>query len=175
VKVSTVFANVALFQVAWLAGVLGAAQGKPWVGPVAALVVIAWHLARARRAAPEALLLAAAVVVGAAFESLLVAAGWLRFDAGTLVAGTAPIWMIALWPAFATTLNVSLRLLHRRIAVAGLLGAVAAPIAYYAGARLGAVEIVDARPALFAIGAGWLVITPLLVTLAARLDGYAPQ
>ena len=83
--------------------------------------------------------------------------------------------MIALWPAFATTLNVSLRLLHRRIAMAGLLGAIAAPIAYYAGARLGAVEFVDPSAALLAIGAGWLVITPLLVWLAARLDGYAPR
>src|SRR5512145_65577 len=90
VKVSTLFVNAALFQVAWLAGVLGAAQGKPWLGPLAALVVVAWHLARAPRAAPEALLLAVALIVGAAFESLLVAAGWLRFDAGTLVAGTAP-------------------------------------------------------------------------------------
>ena len=174
-KVSTVFVNAALFQVAWFAGVLGAAQGKPWIGPVAALGVVAWHLARAQRAAPEALLLAAAVVVGAAFESLLVAAGWLRFDAGTVVAGTAPIWMIALWPVFATTLNVSLRLLHRRIAVAGLLGAIAAPLAYYAGARLGAVEFVNSGAALLAIGAGWLVITPFLVSLAARLDGYAPR
>jgi hypothetical protein len=175
VPATTILANVVLFQAAWLAGVLGAAQGRPWVGPAAALAVVAWHLLRARRAWPEALLLAAAVAVGAAFESLLVAAGWLRFDAGVVIAGTAPVWMIALWPVFATTLNVSLRLLHRRPLVAALLGAVAAPLAYYVGGRMGAVEFVSPGSALLAIAAGWLVLMPVLVSLAVRLDGYAPR
>ena len=60
VQASTVFANVILFQAAWFTGVLGAASGRPWLGPLAALAVVAWHLARAKRALPEALLLGAA-------------------------------------------------------------------------------------------------------------------
>ena len=81
--------------------------------------------------------------------------------------------MIALWAVFATTLNVSLRLLHNRHVVAAVLGAVAAPLAYYAGSRLGAVEFVNVGTALLVIGAGWVVLMPVLVSLAARLDGYA--
>jgi hypothetical protein len=170
---STVFANFLLFQAAWLCGVLGAAHGRPWLGPVAALAAVAWHLARARRAQPEILLVAAALALGAAFENLLVLGGWLRFEPGSAVAGIAPVWMVALWAAFATTLNVSLRLLHRRQAIAAALGAVAAPLAYYAGARLGAVELVNSGTALLAVGVGWVVLMPVLVSLAARLDGYA--
>lgn len=172
-QISTVIANVILFQAAWLSGVLGAAHGRPWLGPVAALAVVVWHLARARRALPEALLLAAAVTLGAAFESLLVWGGWLRFESGEAAAAIAPVWMIALWAVFATTLNVSLRLLHNRRAVAAVVGAVAAPLAYYAGSRLGAVEFVNVGMALLVIGAGWVVLMPVLVSLAARLDGYA--
>ena len=169
---STVFVNVLLFQAAWMASVLGAAHGRPWLGPIAALAVVAWHLARARRVLPEALLLAAALALGAAFESLLVLGGWLRFETGIPAIG-APAWMIALWAAFATTLNVSMRMLHRRRIVAAALGAVAAPLAYYAGSRLGAVEFVSLGAALAVIGAGWVVLMPVLVSLAARLDGYA--
>ena len=171
--ISTVLANVLLFQAAWLAGVLGAAHGRPWLGPVAALATVVWHLARARRALPEALLVAAALALGAVFESLLVLGGWLRFDTGVIAAVIAPAWMIALWAVFATTLNVSLRVLHRRRAVAAALGAVAAPLAYYAGSRLGAVEFVNVGVALAVIAAGWVVLMPVLVSLAARLDGYA--
>jgi len=173
VKASTIFANVVLFQAAWLTGVLGAASGRPWLGPLAALAVVAWHLARAKRALPEALLLAAALALGAAFESLLVWGGWLRFETGQVAAAIAPAWMIALWAVFATTLNVSLRLLHNRHVVAAALGAVAAPLSYYAGSRLGAVEFVNVGTALLVIGAGWVVLMPVLVSLAARLDGYA--
>lgn len=172
VPLTTVLANFLLFQAAWLAGVLGAAHGRPWLGPVVALAAVAWHLARARRALPEALLLAAALVLGAAFENFLVLGGWLRFETSE-IAALAPAWMVALWAAFATTLNVSLRVLHHRPVVAAALGAVAAPLAYYAGGRLGAVEFVNLGMALVVIAAGWVFLTPVLVSLAARLDGYA--
>jgi hypothetical protein len=167
-------ANALLFQAGWLAAVLGAARGLPWLGLAAAAVAVAWHLARAPRALPELGLLALALAVGAVFETALVQAGLLRFETESLVAGSAPLWMMALWAVFATTLNVSLRLLRGRPVVAALFGAVGAPLAYYAGGRLGALEFVDMHAALAAVGAGWLVLTPALVAAAARLDGYAP-
>jgi hypothetical protein len=83
--------------------------------------------------------------------------------------------MVALWANFATTLNVSMRLLRSRLLLAALFGAIGAPLAYYAGARLGAVDLVATLPALLAIGAGWLVLCPLLFAAARRLDGYAPR
>jgi hypothetical protein len=75
----------------------------------------------------------------------------------------------------ATTLNVSMRLLRSRLAVAALFGAIGAPAAYYAGGKMGAVEFIDTGPALTAIAAGWLVLCPLLFLAARRLDGYAPR
>jgi hypothetical protein len=78
-----------------------------------------------------------------------------------------------LWANFATTLNVSLRPLRERLGLAALLGVIGAPLAYFGGSRLGALELVEAVPALLAIGAGWLFLSPLLFLAARRFDGYA--
>lgn len=173
--VLTIILNALLFQAGWFTAVLGAAHGLPWAGVVAVAAVAAIHLARARRPLPEFALLGVAFAVGAVFETLMVQSGWLRFDGGTLAAGTAPVWMAALWINLATTLNVSLRALKRRLAAATLLGAIGAPVAYYGGASLGAVELIAAGPALAAIAAGWAVLTPVLFAAARRLDGYGSR
>jgi len=106
---TTLVFNVVLFQLGWFACVLGAAHDLPWIGVPAAVAIIAWHLARAAQPKPEFALIAAAALLGALFETLLVQSGWVRFARGTLIEGTAPYWMITLWAIFATTLNVSLR------------------------------------------------------------------
>jgi hypothetical protein len=165
--------NVALYQAGWFACVLGAANGLPWVGVVAAVGIVAWHLATAPRPGPEAALIGAALVVGALFETLVVRAGWARYPSQSFVDGAAPVWMIALWAMFATMLNVTLRALRDRPALAAVLGAIGGPLAYYAGARLGAIVFPDLAAALVAIGIGWAVLAPALLWLARRLDGFA--
>ncbi len=171
----TIIINVLLFQLAWFAGVLGAARDQPWIGVVAAAIVVAWHLARAVRPQRELALIGLALLLGAGFETLLVHSGWLNYDSGIVVPGAAPVWMVALWANFASTLNVSLRALHGKPLIAALLGVIGAPVSYYAGGTLGALEFVAMGPALAAIAAGWLVLTPLLFAAARRLDGYATR
>jgi hypothetical protein len=169
----TLVLNVLLFQAGWFACVLGAAHGAPWIGALAAGAIVAWHLARAADARPELGLVALAMLAGAGFETLLAQSGWLRFENGMLFERTAPYWMVTLWAIFATTLNVSMRWLHGRPALAALLGALGGPAAYWSGARLGAIELVAAGGALATVAAGWAVLTPLLIGAARRLDGYA--
>jgi hypothetical protein len=164
--------NALLFQAGWFACVLGAAQGLPWIGAIIAVLVIGWHLSRADDPRREVALIAAAGVLGLVFETLLVQSGWVRFDSGMLVAGVAPYWMVALWAMFATTLNVSLRVLRLRLGLAAALGAVGGPAAYYGGAQLGALELATAGAALMTIAAGWAVFVPALLGAARHLDGY---
>jgi len=165
--------NVVLSQVGWFACVLGAAHGMPLIGIAVSAPIIAWHVARATRPGRELGLVAAAALAGAAFETLVLQAGWVRFETGFLVEGAAPYWMVALWALFATTLNVSLRRLRPHPWLAALLGAFAGPAAYYAGSRLGALEFPVVGTALLAIGIGWAVLMPLLLGAARRFDGYA--
>ena len=132
---------------------------------------MAWHLSRAQRPGREITLLASVGALGAIWDSLLVLAGWLVYPSGTLLANTAPHWIVAMWVLFASTLNVSLRWLRGRWLIATVLGAAAGPLAYYAGSKLGGVVVVQPVPAFIALALGWAVFMPLLIKLSSRLDG----
>jgi hypothetical protein len=168
-----VAANVLLSQLGWFACVLGASQGLPWIGVLAAALVIGWHLLRAIDPRRELWLIASAAASGALFETILVQTGLVRYGNGILLEGAAPYWMVTLWAIFATTLNVSLRSLRPRLWLAAAFGAVGGPAAYYSGARLGALEFASAGTALAVIAAGWTTFVPVLFSAARRLDGYA--
>jgi hypothetical protein len=170
----SVAANIILFQVGWFACVLGAARGSPWIGLLAVALIAAWHLSRARAPVRELILLGIAAGLGLIFDSALVRLGLVEFSSGVVVAGFAPAWMIALWMLFATTLNVSLRWLRQRPAVTAVLGCVGGALAYYSGARLGALTLTPARTTWAMIGIGWGLLTPTLFYAARRCDGFAP-
>lgn len=165
--------NVVFFQVGWFACVLGAAYGYSVAGALAAAAIVALHVVRAERPGREAALALGAAVLGFFFETFLVQAGWVRFENGVLVDGVAPYWMVALWALFATTLNESLRMLQTRPWIAAACGAVGGPLAYWAGARLGALDFLQPAALLAALAVGWALATPLLLHLAKRI--HAPS
>ena len=166
--------NFIAFQIGWFACVMGAAYGWPWLGTGIALIVILLHLSRAQNPLPESVLIILAGLIGLVFDSLLVTLGWLSYHSGTLVSGTAPHWIVALWMLFATTLNVSLRWLRTRWILAFVLGAIAGPLAYVAGNKFGALQFVQPTPGLLALALGWAIAMPALMALAQRLDGMVP-
>lgn len=155
--------NIVLFQLGWFACVLGAANGYAREGAIAAALIVALHIARAPRPKHEAMLALAAALLGLVFESALVWAGWVRVEEGIY-------WLVALWALFATTLNESLRMLQTRPWIAALFGAVGGPLAYYAGARMGALDFVQPAAMLAALAVGWAAATPLLLSVARRLN-----
>jgi hypothetical protein len=165
--------NVVVYQCVWFACVLGAAARQPLIGIALALVAVLLHLSMARDPLRELPVIGLAMVAGAGFDSLLVATGLVRMDQAVLTGGVLPLWMVALWAAFATTLNVSLRALRGRYLLSATIAAVGAPLAYSAGAGLGALQIGHWLPALLAIGMGWALLLPLLMKSAQRFDGFA--
>ena len=164
--------NYVLFQAGWLACVIGAAQGWPGGGLLAVAAIVAVHLLLARRPAREAALLALCAAIGGAFDSLLLATGWIAYPHGSWIPGFAPYWIVALWILFGTTLNLSIQWLRGRALLAAALGAAGAPLSYAAGAELGAMTLLQPMPALVALAAGWAVLMPLLAALARRFDGF---
>jgi hypothetical protein len=163
--------NIAAFQIGWFACVLGGAHGMAWAGSAVALGVVALHLKCAPRPRPEALLIACAAVLGLIADTLLIRGGWLEFNYGIIAPGASPHWMVALWMIFATTLNVSLSWLKPRWLLASGFGAVGGPLAYYAGAKLGAVTLWDPLSALVAVAVAWAVAMPVLLWFADRFNG----
>jgi hypothetical protein len=161
-------------QAGWFACVLGAANGVAWVGPV---VVAAWcslHVAAAEQRRREAALVVATAVWGYLVDSALVLAGVFAFTPPARLGWPSSPWMIALWALFGTTLRGPLARLLERPVWAALVGAIAGPLAYGGGVRLGAAEFgPDPLTSRIAIGAAWALTLPLLGVLERRSRAVA--
>jgi hypothetical protein len=159
----------------WFICVMSAAGGQPWIGVLFTAAAVAFHLGSAQQARLEFYLLATVIGVAALWESLLTATGLLVYPNGVVIPDAAPYWILALWALFAMQLNVLFRWLRGRYWLAALVGAVAGPLSFRAGAALGAVQFPDPPMALAALSAGWALWLPALIALATHWDGTQPR
>ncbi len=170
---SLMLQNFILFQVGWFSCVIGGASSDyHWVGVAVVTAIIVVHLVRANNTRNEMLLIAITTILGTAWDSSLMLAGLLSFTNGVVISSLVPLWMIAMWALFATTLNVSMKWMKHKYLLAALFGAIGGPVAYYAGHRLGAVDFTNTLTALLAVGVGWAIIMPTLMALSTRFNGY---
>jgi Protein of unknown function (DUF2878) len=162
--------NVVQFQIGWFACVLGAASGRAWTGAMIALALVAFHFARAENLPAELALVVVAAAFGVVADTALIQLGWLTLSSGVSFSGVTAYWMVALWMIFATTLYHSLGWLRRQVALSAVLGAAAGPLSYYAGERLGALEIADSAAAYLGIAIVWAAAMPALLWSSTRLE-----
>ena len=166
--------NLLLFQLGWFACVLGGAYDQVLIGSMIALAVIGYHFFRAANAAKEFRLLMLALIIGLVFESMVTAQGLAFYSHGQVFDSIAPLWMILMWPLFATTLNLSMRWLKGLAPLLiAVIGAVFAPLAYYAGNRLGAVEYDNFILSMSIIAIAWSILLPAMVTMSLKFNGYS--
>jgi hypothetical protein len=161
-------ASFAVLQLGWFACVLGAAHGAPWAGPPLVFAALALHL---RMQPPGARATEGVVLACAAALGFVVDTAFVRGGVIALGHSVSPPWLVAMWPntAAATAPGGSLSALARRPVLAALLGAVAAALAYDAGARLGAIELEGGRlRPLVTIGVAWSGVLPALFALRGR-------
>lgn len=166
--------NIAAYQAAWFACVLGAANQLSWMGTAIALSIALIHVVRAQNAEVELKLIGIAVVLGLAIDSGLSSARLVEFNTGVLIDGVTPHWMLALWVAFATTLLHSLHWLMKRPAWAALFGALGGPLAYYAGVKMGAMSVTAGAASFVAIGATWALAMWVLSRAVAHVTAVTP-
>ena len=164
--------NILGFKLGWASSVVGAAQQMPWLGPAVLVAVLALHLRQAERPDLELGLVFACGVIGVFFDSILAATGWVSYPSGQFDPNFAPYWIVAMWMLFATTLNRSMSWLKGRLPLAAAMGAIAGPLSYYAGSRLGGIEFVWPLAATIVLAIGWALIMPVVVLLAERLNGF---
>lgn len=160
------------FQGVWLVCAIGAAGGGSVPGTAAALIFAAAMIAWSPQLVRDALVVAASGIAGFLIESALVIAGLIRFSAPWPIETMAPAWMVALWIAFGASMpSFADKLGAHRLKLAATLGAVAGPLAYLAGARLGALQLVGSVTlSLLVISAVWAAVMAGLVALYARFD-----
>jgi hypothetical protein len=132
------------------------------------VAMIAWSPQPGR----DALVIAVSGVAGLVFESALVIAGLVRFSAPWPIEALAPAWIVALWIAFGASLPSIVDNLGRYpLKMGAALGAVAGPLAYLAGVRLGALQLVGSTTlGLLVISGAWAAVMAGLVAFRARLD-----
>jgi hypothetical protein len=162
-------------QAAWFACVLSAAHGTPAIGAIVVVVLLIAHLSRIPRPREELAFLALVVLIGTVWESAVVRLHLLSYPSGNLIDGFPPYWIVALWALFAGQFNTTYQWLKGRPAMAAILGAVAGPLSFRAGASLGAVHFDRPLPAALTLAAGWAVILPLLLIASRRWDGVRPD
>jgi len=168
------FANFVVFQLAWFACVLGGAHGMSLWGTACVAGAIGWHLAVSTRPDDEARLLGCVLAIGAAFETAMLATGSVQYPPqGQPVAALPPYWLVAMWGLLAIALNVTMRWLKPRLLLAALLGAVAGPMSFAAGVRLGAATVVQPQTAYPLLAFAWALLLPALLALARRFDGVS--
>lgn len=165
------------FQLVWFGSVIGAAQGLPWFGPLLALAYATAVVATSDNARSEASFLALAAVFGYVGDSTLVASGVIAFPEAAQLGAPSALWMVGLWVSFSGTLRSSLGWLVGRPVLAALLGTVAGPLSYWAGARLGAIELsAGLTVSALSVAVLWTVSMPVLLAFEAwtRARSMAP-
>ena len=164
--------NFVLFQIAWFACVIGAAKQMPWLGVIVTFVVVVWHLMQAKPAKPEIILLLIALVIGAAFDQLMHSTNLITYQAHGWSDSLVPAWILALWAGLVTALNMSLRWMRGKWLVMVSFGAIGGPLAYMSAEKLGAVTLNSMPTTYVALGLGWAILTPVLVLLSQKFDGF---
>ena len=155
--------NFVWFQCIWFIAILGREQTQ-W--PLLALLLI--HLAWCKDWKVEAKLMLLCASIGVVLDSLFTWQGVFEFAESTILL-PIPIWLVTIWLAFAGTLRHSLGYLLAYPALAMLGAGISAPLSYFAGMRLGAVEFgLGDWQTLALIGAAWVGIMPLLIYISKR-------
>lgn len=158
--------NLLGYQAAWFVAVGFAARGLAWPGIVACLgfAALTWWHSPLRRS--DLRLVLVALACGLLMDGALAASGALAY-AAPQPALPAPAWIIAIWVAFAMTLQHSLQWVLARPAVAIAFGVVGGPLAYWGASRgFDAVAFTLPVQATVALAIGWGIVMAVLSATA---------
>lgn len=160
--------NFTSFQAIWWLCVLSAKPGLSAAVFVAVLIYTLLHLFFVE-GWPQLLPLFVTAMLGAVADQFAYQLQWILFENHTQWTGYIPLWMLALWLAFATTLNVSMRWMQHKYGLALVLGAIFGPLAYLGAQSLGAIQL-PSPYSLVWFGFEWAALLPLMLWLRYRFN-----
>ncbi|MEZ0288817.1 MAG: DUF2878 domain-containing protein [Methylophilus sp.] len=154
--------NFISFQLLWWACVLSA---KPGLGLAVFLLVLLFTAAHLQwvESWQQALPLLMTATFGCILDQIGYLNGWVSFEYHSVLVNYIPFWMIALWLAFASTLNVSMRWLQVKPVLAAVLGGIFGPLAYLGAAQLGVIHLPSPTFSLAWVALEWAIAMPLLL------------
>lgn len=160
--------NFVLFQICWLGAVIGAGDGRGWIGPLLVALFASWQLTRRNSPEREWLLVALTGAAGLLVDTVWIQAGVLRYAAPGPWPEVAPLWIVALWVNLALTLNHCMAYLRNSPLVAAALGAVGGPLSYGAAIKgwQAAEPGVSAVTLTVLLAVAWALAVPALFALS---------
>jgi hypothetical protein len=167
-RVALIVVNLLAYDLCWAALMFGAGRAW-WPGAVALTAAsVAGQLAVSPVRRREAMVVLGGALVGVSSDALGVWAGVFAYNAGMGV----EFWIVffALWANFGTVLRPSLSWMWDRLWMAALLGAGGGPLAYWLGAKIGAISLGESPAfALAWIGVQYGLLTPAWMWAARRV------
>lgn len=161
------------FQFLWWITLTSAAEGRSIIGITAIAIAMVIHLSFWPGRPNECLRLLAAGALGFCVEIILRKAGALS---ATIKSDDALIWLTALWFAFAATIPATLSALSQRYVLCAILAFFIAPISYFLGEQMGAVQFPESvLKSLFSIAIAWAFSFPILVFSCDKARSWRAQ
>ena len=111
-----------------------------------------------------------ALAIGAIFDQVILSLGIIKYHNNGWSTSIVPVWILALWLAFALTINVSLRWLRGKYLIALAFGAIGGPLAYLGAQKMGAVTL--GNHSLIVLALGWAIVTVTFSHISTKLDGF---
>jgi hypothetical protein len=160
--------NFIQFQAVWFLCIFGAAHQFELMAILISVGIIVWALLTSEHRAHDYRIILVGAALGVVIDSALIFLNLITFTSSYWT-GFSPLWMTPIWIALVLTLQSSMSWLGGRYMLAGLLGAISGPFAYWAGVRMGAGTFTDLIPAMISLSVIWLIITPVLFYVSSLL------
>ncbi|MCX7836325.1 MAG: DUF2878 domain-containing protein [bacterium] len=164
--------NAMGYLLVWWIAVLGAAQGYAFVGPIAAIAMLLWHILSKTIQKKEWPFLLKTVFFGTLFDTFFSFTGLIQYQSGySHFPFLAPLWISALWLGFSMTIFHSFRTWLSNPLIAIGLGGIGGPLSYLGAERLGAVVIQQPMVTIPLLIVGWAGIFFLFHRSIHKRDG----
>lgn len=160
--------NLSIYQCVWFGSVL---MQEGFLLPSLALLCL--HLITTRNRLVEVAVVVMCGALGISTDLMLTHYGLYEFPPTLGVFGF-PLWLVAIWLAFAATLRHSLRYFIAHPVLGLSSAAVGAPLSYLAASRLGAVELPMGMVNTFLVLAFiWVILMGVFIILINSLERVA--
>ena len=151
--------NFVLFQVIWFVFIFSAADESSSL-LIMGVTLLLLQFLKNKQFKADGLLILIAIIIGIIHDSSLSYFNFIFYMYDFNI-NYSPIWIIGLWVSFALTINHSLTWLKEKKVLQVIFGLIGGPLAYFAGEKLGAIQLVNEH-AIYILAISWAIATPVL-------------
>lgn len=155
------------YYIVWFTCMFSAAQNKAWIGIVVGLPIIClqilWQYFIAKNTKNLLQLLAYITLAGVIIDSAIVSSGLVVYSDNIFAPYISPPWIMVIWAQFALIAQALLDRLASRYVLLSMLCLIGFPLAYFAGARIGAATLAHEWFSALLIGIIWAIVLPLIM------------